>query len=195
MSVTDLAGPAQYQDVTEPVAMATPLSAVEFPAVYAAELGYVWNALRRLGVQERDLEDLCHDVFVVVFRNLDVYDARRPIRPWLFGIAFRVASDYRRSARHRRELARHARASWPARRRPPTRSCCGASASGWWRARSTTLELDRRAVFVMHDIDGHVMPDIADRARHAAQHGLLAAAAGARRLRRRGQARAREAAR
>ena len=23
------------------------------------------------------------------------------------------------------------------------------------------LELDRRAVFVMHDIDGHVMPDIA----------------------------------
>ena len=84
--------------------MATPVCNVEFPAVYAAELGYVWSALRRLGVQERDVEDLCHDVFVIVFRNLAVYDARRPIRPWLFGIAFRVASDYRRSARHRRDI-------------------------------------------------------------------------------------------
>ena len=67
--------------VTEPVAVATPLSAAEFPAVYAAELGYVWNALRRLGVQERDLEDLCHDVFVSSFATSPVYDTRRPIRP------------------------------------------------------------------------------------------------------------------
>ena len=119
------------------------------------------DTLRRLGVQERDLEDLCHDVFVVVFRNLDVYDARRPIRPWLFGIAFRVASDYRRSARHRREARR---------RRDEVGACPAPPADEVMLRRERQrlvvraleeLELDRRAVFVMHDIDGHVMPDIA----------------------------------
>ena len=81
MSVTEWPISAQYEGVSEPVTVATPLSVAAFPAVYGAELGYVWNALRRLGVQDRDIEDLCHDVFVVVFRNLAAYDTRRPIRP------------------------------------------------------------------------------------------------------------------
>ncbi len=160
MSVTDLAGCAQYHEVSEPVAMATPLAAAEFPAIYAAEFGYVWNALRRLGVQERDLEDLCHDVFVVVFRNFGAYDTRRPIRPWLFGISFRVASDYRRSARYRREI--------PGTTREPTCPAPRADEVMLRRERQRLvalaldgLDLDRRAVFVMHEIDGHVMPDIA----------------------------------
>lgn len=160
MTVTDLAGCAQYGGVSEPVTVATPLSAAEFPAVYAAELGYVWHALRRLGVQDRDLEDLCHDVFVVVFRNLPVYDTRRPIRPWLFGIAFRVASDYRRSARQRREIPGTTRElTCPA---PPADEVMLRRERQRLVARALDqLELDRRAVFVMHDIDGHVMPDIA----------------------------------
>ena len=146
--------------MSEPVTVATPLSAAEFPAVYGAELGYVWSTLRRLGVQERDLEDLCHDVFVVVFRNLAAYDTRRPIRPWLFGIAFRVASDYRRSARHRREIPGTTRElPCPA---PPADEVMLRRERQRLVARALeALELDRRAVFVMHDIDGHVMPDIA----------------------------------
>jgi RNA polymerase sigma-70 factor (ECF subfamily) len=160
MSVTDSMGSAQYRDVPQPAIVATPLPAVEFPAVYAAELGYVWSTLRRLGVQERDLDDLCHDVFVIVFRNLAVYDARRPIRPWLFGIAFRVASDYRRSARHRREVAGTTReVVCPA---PPADEVMLQRERQRLVLRALeALELDRRAVFVMHDIDGHVMPDIA----------------------------------
>jgi RNA polymerase sigma-70 factor, ECF subfamily len=160
MTVTDLPACAQYEGVSEPVTVATPLSAAEFPAVYAAELGYVWHALRRLGVQDRDLEDLCHDVFVVVFRNLAVYDTRRPIRPWLFGIAFRVASDYRRSARQRREIPGTTRElTCPA---PPADEVMLRRERQRLVARALDgLELDRRAVFVMHDIDGHVMPDIA----------------------------------
>jgi RNA polymerase sigma-70 factor (ECF subfamily) len=144
--------------VVEPLP-APPLPVAAFPAVYDAEFPYVWNALRRLGVQDRDIEDLCHDVFVIVFRNLAAYDTRRPIRPWLFGIAFRVASDYRRSARHRREVPGERELPCPAPRadevmlrRERQRLVVRALEA---------LELDRRAVFVMHDIDGHVMPDIA----------------------------------
>jgi RNA polymerase sigma-70 factor (ECF subfamily) len=161
MTVTDRAASAQYDDrMSEPVPVATPLSAAEFPAVYGAELGYVWSALRRLGVHDRDLEDLCHDVFVVVFRNLAAYDTRRPIRPWLFGIAFRVASDYRRSARHHREIPGTTRElTCPA---PPADEVMLRRERQRLVARALeALELDRRAVFVMHDIDGHVMPDIA----------------------------------
>src|SRR6266536_1038596 len=78
--------------------------ALDFTALYEAELTYVWHTLRRFGVHERDLEDLCHDVFVAFYRGRDRFDPARPIRPWLSGIAFRVASDYRRRAQHRREL-------------------------------------------------------------------------------------------
>jgi len=160
MSVTDWPGSAQYVDVPQPATMPQPLFTVEFLVVYAAELGYVWSTLRRLGVQERDLEDVCHDVFVVVFRNLAVYDARRPIRPWLFGISFRVASDYRRSARHRREVpgtTREVACSSP----PADEVMVRHERQRLVLRALEALELDRRAVFVMHDIDGHVMPDIA----------------------------------
>lgn len=76
----------------------------EFGALFRRELAYVWGSLRRLGVSARDAEDVAHDVFVQVHRKLDDYDRSRPIRPWLFGFAFRAASDYRRLARHRVEV-------------------------------------------------------------------------------------------
>lgn len=74
-----------------------------FSQLFDAEHGYVLHSLRRLGVAERDLEDLTHDVFVVVHRKLSDYDRTRPARPWLFAISARVASDYRRRARVRLE--------------------------------------------------------------------------------------------
>ncbi len=74
-----------------------------FDAVYEREFDYVWTTLRRMGVSESSLPDATHDVFVVVFRRLSDFDASRPLRPWLFGIAYRVASDRRALAYNRRE--------------------------------------------------------------------------------------------
>ena len=67
-----------------------------FRALYEEHFNYVWFTLRRHGVRARDLEDLTHDVFVACARAWDRYDTDRPLRPWLHGIAFRVASDHRR---------------------------------------------------------------------------------------------------
>lgn len=157
--MTERAARSQSMEVSDKaVAAAGP--SVEFRDVYDAELAYVWHTLRRLGVHERDLDDLCHDVFVVVFRHLGDYDPRRPIRPWLFGIAFRVASDYRRSARFRREVtgeAREAVSSAP----PADEEVAQRQRRALVAAALATLDFDRRAVLVMHDIDGHVMPEIA----------------------------------
>jgi RNA polymerase sigma-70 factor, ECF subfamily len=171
-TVTDPEAPPQSPDVNavrfveEEVPAATPPSPKppDFRVIFDAECGYVWQTLRRLGVQERDLEDVTHDVFVTVYRRLADYDAARPIRPWLFGIAYRVASDYRRLARHRREVVTAIGGDGiePADDRPGADDHYEAA-----QARRVVLEaletmdIDRRAVFVMHELDGHAMPEIA----------------------------------
>ena len=73
-----------------------------FAAAYDAEFEVVWLYLRRLGVPEADVEDAVHDVFVVAHRRYGTYDPSRPLRPWLLGIAFRIAAQWRR--RHRFEV-------------------------------------------------------------------------------------------
>ena len=61
--------------------------------------------LRRLGVRELDTLDLTQKVFLTVHVRLDAFEGRSQLRTWIFGICQRVASDYRRSAPVRREIA------------------------------------------------------------------------------------------
>ncbi|OJH39781.1 RNA polymerase subunit sigma [Cystobacter ferrugineus] len=77
----------------------------DFQQVYAESALFVWRTLRRLGVREEDLEDVCQEAFVVVHRRLSDFDGSATVRTWLFGICRRVASDYRRRAHIRRETA------------------------------------------------------------------------------------------
>jgi RNA polymerase sigma-70 factor (ECF subfamily) len=131
----------------------------DFRALFATHFDYVWNALRRLGVRESDLEDVAHDVFLAVFRKIERYDAARPLRPWLFGFAFRFASDYRERARHRFEVACDA-AEWRDERPNALEHALQTEALTLaWRALET-LELDRRAVFILHELDECPMPEV-----------------------------------
>lgn len=63
----------------------------------------LWRALRRLGVRDADVDDLCQDVFLVAHRQLAGFRGDSSERTWLYGIAVRVASDYRRRAHIRHE--------------------------------------------------------------------------------------------
>lgn len=71
--------------------------------LFADHAAFVWSLLRRLGVPAADAEDVCQEVFVTVHRKLPELELRAAPRTWLYGIAVRTASDYRRSARVRRE--------------------------------------------------------------------------------------------
>jgi RNA polymerase sigma-70 factor (ECF subfamily) len=71
-------------------------------AAFDEQFDFVCRALRRHGVHARDVEDIAQDVLIVVWRRWAVYDPARPLRPWLTGIAARVAQDYLK--RHRREV-------------------------------------------------------------------------------------------
>jgi RNA polymerase sigma-70 factor (ECF subfamily) len=129
-------------------------------AVFDEHFDYVWNTLRRLGVRESDLEDLAHEVFLKVHARLADYDAARPMRPWLFGFAYRVASDHRRLARHRLEvLGAPIEATDPV--RPPDERIEAHEEHTLLEAALAGMDFDRRAVLLLHDVDEVPVPAIA----------------------------------
>jgi RNA polymerase sigma-70 factor, ECF subfamily len=121
-----------------------------FYVIYERELSYVWKTLGRLGVDPSELADAVHDVFVIVHRKWGDIDFTRPIRPWLFGIARRVAAGHRRK---RRELPSDnlelAIAPSPHSER-----------DFLWRVLAQ-LDDDRRDVIVLHDLEGYTGAEIA----------------------------------
>lgn len=138
----------------------TPLDGAGFQRLFRAEFRYVWTSLRRLGVPPRDIEDVAHEMFLEVHRQLVRYDPRRPARPWLFAFALRFAADYRKQARVRREGFGEA----PEMLDPSP----GADARVAEReARDIVaealeaVELERRAVFILFELDEVPMADIA----------------------------------
>jgi RNA polymerase sigma-70 factor, ECF subfamily len=103
---------------------------------------------------------LTHEVFLRVHERLEDFDRARAIRPWLFAFAFRVASGHRRLARHRREILgttpEAKDESTPADEALSLRED-GALAQ----AALEAVELDRRAVFVLHELDEVPIPQVA----------------------------------
>jgi RNA polymerase sigma-70 factor (ECF subfamily) len=69
---------------------------------FQRELAYIHRTLRRLGASPAEVEDLAQDVFLALRRSWPRYDPDRPLRPYLFGIAFRITSAYQR--KNRREV-------------------------------------------------------------------------------------------
>jgi RNA polymerase sigma-70 factor (ECF subfamily) len=117
---------------------------------YQRELDYLLRTLQRLGVAPVDIEDLAQDVFLILRRNWPQYDPARSLRPYLFAIAFRVASSHRR--RRWREV------SLPVVDGPDSALCPDGLIEAD-QARNVVLKvlqsipLPRRAVLVMHDLD------------------------------------------
>lgn len=64
-------------------------------------LGY---AARRLD-RPADAADVIADVFMIAWRRIDQVPAGSDARPWLYGVARNVLSNYRRGARRRGRLA------------------------------------------------------------------------------------------
>src|SRR5689334_2645076 len=139
--------------------------APRFDAVFDGEFSYVWNTLRRLGICPRDLEDVTHEVFLQVYTHWAAFDATRAVRPWLFGFTYRIAADYRRLARHRLLLVGDVTevevAAAGAPDAQPEEALRAREAAELVELGLDRLEFEQRAVFVMHDIDGFPMAEVA----------------------------------
>jgi RNA polymerase sigma-70 factor (ECF subfamily) len=86
-----------------PALVARPAPDLSFADIFRQHARYLWRALLGLGVRAADVDDVCQEVFLVVHRRLPEFDGRA-LRSWLYAICLRVASEYRRSARVRREI-------------------------------------------------------------------------------------------
>ncbi|HEX6271556.1 MAG TPA: sigma-70 family RNA polymerase sigma factor [Polyangiaceae bacterium] len=125
---------------------------------FQKEFDYLCRALRRLGVRSEDIEDEAHEVFLVLDRKWPEYDPARPLRPYLFGIAFRVVSARRR--RQGREVSRPLD-DVPATEPGQDKILETADTRRLVLAALSRVPLERRAVLVMHDIDEVAMREIA----------------------------------
>jgi RNA polymerase sigma-70 factor (ECF subfamily) len=132
---------------------------LDLAAVYAREFDWVWQTLRRMGVAARNLPDVTHDVFVVVHRRADRYDPARPLRPWLFGVAYRVARDHLALARNRREDITDA-IDPPSPDVPADQQVHRAQARDLVSAALQGMEFDKRVVFILHDLEEQPMSEI-----------------------------------
>ena len=87
-----------------PAGVAAKASTPPFAEIFREHARYLWRALLGLGVRPGDVDDACQEVFLIVHRRLPDFDGRA-LRSWLYAICLRVASEYRRSARVRREIS------------------------------------------------------------------------------------------
>lgn len=139
----------------------SPVAVPTLAEIFRDYAPFVWRGLRRLGVPESDVEDVCQEVFVVVHRKLGDFEGRSSLRTWIYGICARTASDYRRSGRVRREVVTDT---------PPDAPHEGAQHDtvALRQARATLdrildeLDDDKRSVFVLYEIEELTMAEVAE---------------------------------
>jgi len=73
-----------------------------FREIHRQHFDFVWRSVQRLGVDAASVDDVIQEVFLAAYRRWGTYDARRPFKPWLFGIALNVVRMARRGESRRR---------------------------------------------------------------------------------------------
>ncbi|AKV02043.1 RNA polymerase sigma factor RpoE [Labilithrix luteola] len=149
-------------------ASARAASTLDFATVYDEFAPFVWRAALRLGVAETMVEDVVQEIFLVIHRRLPEFEGRSSLKTWIFGIALRVVRLHRRTVMRRRLDAR-SRAEDVDPAALPDRTDCGPDAALARRQAMALLsavldELDDelREVFVLADIEGLTVPEIAE---------------------------------
>lgn len=126
--------------------------------VFQGELDYVFRTLRRLGTPPSEVEDLAHEVFLALRRCWVDFDRNRPLRPYLFGIAFRIAAAHHRKRRREVGLGMvDVGDGSPS----PDDALQSKQARALVVRALEKVPLSRRAVLVMHDIDDVPVRDVA----------------------------------
>jgi RNA polymerase sigma-70 factor, ECF subfamily len=128
--------------------------------LFTEHIDFVWRSLRTLGVPVADCDDGCQKVWCVVARKLSLIEADKE-RSFIFSVVVRVASDMRRSSAARNVVAplEHELVSVE----PDAEELLDRQ-----RARDlleqmlTHLPWDQRVVFVMFEIEGLGVQEIAE---------------------------------
>ena len=128
--------------------------------VFNQHIDFVWRLARGLGLAPDDADDVAQEVFLVVHRRLSTFQVGRSMRAWLFGITRNVVLQHQRThtrrERHRSEV-------------PPPQPGHGPEVAFQLRQAATLmqqfldqLDVDKRIVFLLSDIEGLSSPEIAE---------------------------------
>jgi RNA polymerase sigma-70 factor (ECF subfamily) len=147
-----------------PRIMAPPLTtqvkpARTFDALYNEHFDFVWRSLRRLGVHASLVEDATQDAFVVVHRRLSDLREDASAKAFLFGIALRVAHDYRRRARRKPTTSLDTEQA-PSAVSSPFEHAAKAQAASLVERFMAELDDEKRAVFALADLEGMTAAEI-----------------------------------
>jgi RNA polymerase sigma-70 factor, ECF subfamily len=147
-------------EITRPGEMA---DRPDVASVHDEQADFVWLSLLRLGVHDADVEDLLQEVFVVVHKRLHSFDGSSRITTWLFGICLRVVAAHRRRAHRRHE---ESVAQVPERvaheAGSPEQAVAAREEEARLRAILDLMDLEKRAIFVMFEIEELSCEAIAD---------------------------------
>ncbi len=138
-----------------------PAGPLAFDRAYDEHFDLVWRVLQRIGVPPAALDDALQDVFLVVHRRLAEFEQRSSLRTWIVGITLRVGLDCVR--RHRRRfLVSTAEMDLPDEVEPsPLDMAARSEAVRLLYAVLDELEPDKRAVFVLADVEEMGLREIA----------------------------------
>lgn len=132
-----------------------------FDALYEAHFEFVWRSLRRMGIHEAHLDDGVQEVFVVAHRRLGDFEGRSSARTWLFGIARRVASEFRRWNRRKNQHDALPETVLDD-ARGPHEEAERREAMRVLEACLEQIQEERREVFVLMEMEGMTAPEVAE---------------------------------
>jgi RNA polymerase sigma-70 factor (ECF subfamily) len=125
---------------------------------FQRELDYIHRTVRRLGAVPSEVEDLAQDVFLALRRSWAEYDSARPLRPYLFGIAFRLVSAHHRKSRREVPFGSvEVDDTGPS----PDEALQAKRARAMVLAALELIPIPRRAVLIMRDLDDVPVDQIA----------------------------------
>lgn len=147
-----LAVVVRYAPVTRPAARMLTVR-----DIFRDELPYVWRVLRHLRVPDRDLDDACQEVFLVVADQIGQFRGAASLRTWIYAIAWRVAQNHLRRAHVRREIPSES----PARDLAAPAPEDGSTRTALEQVLEA-LSPEDRVVLVLHEIEEMPMREVAE---------------------------------
>jgi len=137
----------------------------DFPTVYQVHFDFVWRSLRRLGVPSSAIDDAHQEVFLIAYRRLGAFRGRSKLKTWLFGIVLNVVRHHRRAVRHERSHDRISQTHLEASQPGPLESAAKAEAAAMLQEFLDALDPDKRAVFILAELEQMTAPEVAEATR------------------------------
>jgi RNA polymerase sigma-70 factor (ECF subfamily) len=156
--VTD--SPPAGQCSTMATAAGQTSSGAEFRALFSEHYAFVCRSLIHFGLSAASADDVAQEVFLVVHRRLDEFDRTRSFRSWVYGIARRAATAFRRNQERAERRAAHAEP--PAGIGGPDQEFEARQRAAWVEKCLRAMPEEQREVFALAEIEALSVPEVAE---------------------------------